>query len=82
MSDIFGPPVLPPSPFGNSPLIRRVPVGGILVGGIFVFPDLVGNLHRSAADALEANNGMEGDFSRGATGACPQNPDSLRKPPG
>lgn len=56
------------------------PPGSIPVGNGFRYPDLGGDLHRSAQEAIEANQRVEGDMSRGASGGCGQDPSQIPDP--
>ena len=60
---------IPGSGFGP-----RIPLGGISVGRRIMYPDLTGGLHPTPGDAIRNNQRVEGDFSRGASGGCNQNP--------
>ncbi len=60
-------------PFGSSPF-DPMPPGGIPVGGRVRYPDQQGDLHQTPGDAIEANQRIESDYSRGASGGCSQDP--------
>jgi len=57
-----------------------IPPGGISVGNTIRYPDLRGDLHRTPGDAINANQGMESDLSRGASGGCGQDPSRVPDP--
>ena len=46
-----------------------------------LFPDIQGWLHRTPEEAIRENQRLEGDFSRGSTGECPQDPSNVPPPP-
>lgn len=45
------------------------------------YPDSQGWLHPTAEEAIRENQRLEGDFSRGSSGACPQDPANVPPPP-
>ena len=62
-------------PLDNSGLpTTQLPVGAIPVGNTVMYPDLQGNLHPTASQAINSNMRIESDFSRGASGGCTQDP--------
>lgn len=67
--------------FGGNP--SRKPLGGgfpsIQVGGRTMYPDIQGELHTTPAEAILANQRLEPDFSRGASGGCNQDPDKASR---
>jgi len=44
------------------------------------YPDSQGWLHRTPEDAIRENQRIEGDFSRGYSGGCPQDPSEVPNP--
>ncbi|PJE69018.1 hypothetical protein COU96_02115 [Candidatus Shapirobacteria bacterium CG10_big_fil_rev_8_21_14_0_10_38_14] len=72
MSGPFGPGF--GNPFGN-------PLGGgfpsIQVGGRTKYPDIMGRLYDTPGQAIAANQRLEPDFSRGASGGCNQDPNKV-----
>lgn len=46
-----------------------------------MYPDSQGWLHPTQEEALRENQRVESDFSRGASGECPQSPNNLPPPP-
>jgi len=62
-------------PLGGPPR----PPGGIPAGNRIMYPDLQGGLHPDPSEAIRANQRIEGDFSRGASGGCGQNPDLIQR---
>lgn len=56
-----------------------LPPGGIQVGRSVGFVGLNGLIYSTQQGALDSNQGVESDFSRSASGACPQ--DSSNLPP-
>lgn len=56
---------------------RNLPDGARIVGGHVVYPDINGDLHRSAEEAIKSNQRVESDYSRGASGGCGQDPSSI-----
>jgi hypothetical protein len=69
----FGPPGGPGFP-GESPgasaLRRRLGIPRIDE----LYVDVGGDTHLTPGEAIEANRRLEGDFSRGASGGCGQDP--------
>lgn len=65
-------PKKPPEP--------QLPVGGIQIGNQIMYPDLQGNLHPTAGGAINSNQRIEGDFSRGGSGGCNQDADNVPPP--
>lgn len=65
-------------PFGSDRF--GPPPGAIPAGNGFRYPDLRGDLHSSPQEAINANQGMEGDMSRGVSGGCSQDPGSIPDP--
>ena len=60
------------------------PVTGMMyveVGGKRYYTDGQGGLHKLPADAIRENQRVEVDQSRGASGACSQDPDLVPPPP-
>jgi len=66
-----------PSPF-DKPGLPKNPYA-IPVGNGVGYPDMNGLIHSTIQGAVDANQGIEGSASRGASGACPQ--DSNNIPP-
>lgn len=66
-----------PSPIGGGSLGTSVPLGGIEVGKRIMYPDLGGDLHSTPEEALKANQRLEVERSRGASGGCNQDPDRI-----
>lgn len=69
----FGPPPggpggPPPDPFGTD------------VGSRRMYPDLQGNLHPTPGGAINSNQRIESDYSRGASGGCNQDPRNVPNP--
>lgn len=64
------------NPLGNQPL----PVGGIRVGNRVMFPNLVGDLFNTPGQAINSNQRIEPDLSRGASGACNQDAGKVPTP--
>ncbi|MEK7472939.1 MAG: hypothetical protein AAB625_02790 [Patescibacteria group bacterium] len=60
--------------------VQPIPQGGIQVGNGVMYPDLQGNLHPTAGGAINSNQGIESDFSRGASGGCNQDADRVPPP--
>ena len=58
----------------------QIPVGGIQVGNTVMYPDLQGNLHPTANDAINSNQRVESDYSRGGSGGCNQDADRIPPP--
>lgn len=58
---------------------RNLPEGARIVGGRVLYPDMNGELHNSPQEAINSNQRVESDYSRGASGGCGQ--DSLNIPP-
>jgi len=71
-----GGPFGPPGPGPGNP----IPPGGIRAGDRTMYPGLDGYLHPRPNDAINENQRIEGDFSRGASGGC--NQDSRNIPGG
>ena len=59
----------PKVPVGGS---SQLPAGGIQVGNRVMYPDLLGNLHPVPGQAINSNQRVEGDLSRGSSGGCNQ----------
>lgn len=57
----------------------QLPPGGMPVGNGVMYPDLQGNLHPTPGEAINANQRVESDYSRGGSGGCGQ--DAGRVPP-
>ncbi len=67
----------PSGPQGPRP--GGYPPGGIRAGNRNMYPDLQGYLHPNPGEALNENQRIEGDFSRGTSGGCNQNPKNIPK---
>jgi|GEM_PF-2431616 hypothetical protein len=51
----------------------------IEVGGRTMYPDITGGLHTTPSEAIYENMRREGDFSRGTSGGCHQDPDRIAR---
>ena len=58
----------------------NIPTGGIPAGSRIMYPDLNGFLHPTPAGAIAENQRVEGDYSRGVSGGCGQDPNSVKNP--
>lgn len=64
----------------DPPPDRQIPPGAIPVGNGYQYPDMQGDLHKTPGEAINSNQRIESDYSRGASGGCGQDAD--RVPPG
>jgi len=62
------------------PTGQQIPQGDIPVGGRIMYPDLQGNLHNTPGGAINSNQGIESDYSRGGSGGCNQDADRVPPP--
>lgn len=71
--------MFPKNPLNNV-FPGKLPPGAIRVGDRIMYPDLVGGLHPTPGGAITENQRLEGDFSRGASGGCGQDPSKVPTP--
>jgi len=57
---------------GNFDPRRQGPPGSIPAGGRYMYPDQQGTLHPTPGQAVESNQRVERDLSRGSSGGCGQ----------
>ena len=59
---------------------QNLPDGAVQVGNRIMYPDLKGDLHPTAGQAINSNQRVESDYSRGASGGCGQEASNVPPP--
>lgn len=70
-------PVVQKGPVKN----QQLPPGAIRVGNTVGYPDSNGVIQSTPGAAINSNQGNESSMSRGASGSCPQDSDSVPNRP-
>ncbi len=60
--------------------VQPIPQGGIQIGNRVMYPDLKGDLYPTPGAAINSNQGIESDYSRGGSGGCNQDADNVPPP--